>query len=413
MPAGTKYRLIIVTLFVLALSKLPAQNSLNFFTVDSTSYMLYMEKKWDELDIYCRLAITSGYDYYYLRMRAGIANYEQKKYRGAIKHFKKALDFNTDDETALEYLYYTHVYAGQYEEARWLSRHFNTELAKRLKTDRLKPVDMVTLEGGTKISDTSNAFKNPVYTQFGLNHYLFNRASLFHALSFYSQTENRFSVSQWQYYLSSAIPFKGGWLLSPGVHLLHSTSHFKRYDSVATGVTFAPYTYYLDSVTAQTTQLVAALNISKHTALFDFNFGAAANFMYNGNQYQLNGGIICYPFKSNRFYFGSGICLHSEDTLKTFNPAYSPFISITPFKRFTIVAANLSNKGANFAELNAYLVNNSIDRSPSRWVIIPSYSLSDKFHIYSVVGYETKREKTKDFEYHYGIFLLGLKYTPF
>ena len=120
---------LIILFFALSL-KLVAQDS-TFQNIDSKSYQLYLDKDWSELIKVSKKAIQNGEDYYYLRMRLGIAYYEQKKYNLSYTQFLEAKKFDNND-LLNEYLYYSYYFAGNYAEAEQLSNNFNDELKQKL-----------------------------------------------------------------------------------------------------------------------------------------------------------------------------------------------------------------------------------------------------------------------------------------
>ena len=65
-----------------------AQDTLNSAIVEQKSYQLYLDKNWNELIKFGNRAINSGFDYYYLQIRIGIAYFEKKNYSLAENHFK-------------------------------------------------------------------------------------------------------------------------------------------------------------------------------------------------------------------------------------------------------------------------------------------------------------------------------------
>jgi hypothetical protein len=75
--------------------------SLNY---DSLSYEQYLRKDWKALLETAKLMQEKGIDYYYLRMRLGIASLATHNFIGAEKHFRQALIFNPDDQNAIAYL---------------------------------------------------------------------------------------------------------------------------------------------------------------------------------------------------------------------------------------------------------------------------------------------------------------------
>jgi hypothetical protein len=78
--------------------------SLDFRKADSISLDLYTKKDWTALQKAGKSALRSDVDYYYLRMRLGIASYEQRNFTSAERHFRKALKFNNYDPIAQSYL---------------------------------------------------------------------------------------------------------------------------------------------------------------------------------------------------------------------------------------------------------------------------------------------------------------------
>ncbi|MDO8897299.1 MAG: hypothetical protein Q7V19_06585, partial [Bacteroidales bacterium] len=75
--------------------------SLNY---DSLSYEQYLRKDWKALLETGKLMQKNGMDYYYLRMRLGIASMATNNFIGAEKHFRQALIFNPGDQNAILYL---------------------------------------------------------------------------------------------------------------------------------------------------------------------------------------------------------------------------------------------------------------------------------------------------------------------
>jgi len=96
-----RFGLFIINLLVM--TNVFAQSD-DYKSVDSLTTDSYFRKDWSTLNKTGKLALQSGIDYYYLRMRLGIASYEQRNYAIAEKHFRKALLFNQYDVNAQSYL---------------------------------------------------------------------------------------------------------------------------------------------------------------------------------------------------------------------------------------------------------------------------------------------------------------------
>ena len=86
-----------------------AQARMDFTGVDTSTYRLYEKGEWKELTRVAREAYRQGIDYFYLRLRTGIAWYNLGNYMQAEINLEKALELNSTDRTAIEYLYYSYL----------------------------------------------------------------------------------------------------------------------------------------------------------------------------------------------------------------------------------------------------------------------------------------------------------------
>ncbi len=391
--------------------------------VEEYSYKLYLDKDWKQLSGFCDRAIRKDYDYYYLRMRAGIACYETGNYRKAVRHFLKALGFSSGDETAMRYLYESYQYAGQYEEARNISRRLDTASLRMTGADRLKALSFVSLEGAVKLSDSSAKFSPAVYMQLAGQHYINKRFSLFHALTYYGQNEYRQKIQQYQYYLSSNIPLRHRLLLSPAVHVLYNNLSVLQL-STTTSVSMTPAKPGKPSqqvvtvstntayVPRQTSAIAGALTLTQKLTYGDVSFGVTACVFDTANQYQVQAGLTVYPFGNRKLALGALVYHHTETDYKQSNLAVAPCISSLIHGKLLLSASWLGNRGGNVVESNAYLINNSIDVSLSRFNGMIEYSLLRHLSVYAVYSYDTRQEKFARFQYHYHLALAGIKFIP-
>lgn len=109
--------LIMATLLILSQASSMAAVKLDFTTVDMLTYRYYQEKKWDSVIVIGKQALRQEIDYYYLRVRLGIAYFEKTDYFPASTHLKKAMQFNSGDPVVAGYLYRAYVYTNRQEEA--------------------------------------------------------------------------------------------------------------------------------------------------------------------------------------------------------------------------------------------------------------------------------------------------------
>jgi hypothetical protein len=87
--------------------------TINFKTVEQTSYAYYMSGQWDSVITIGKIAEKSGIDYYYLNYRMGIAYYNRKNFFMASHYLEKALQQNAgahSDELFNRTLYLSYIY---------------------------------------------------------------------------------------------------------------------------------------------------------------------------------------------------------------------------------------------------------------------------------------------------------------
>jgi len=139
---SSKYKVLILRLLFYTIwtgvmlmwspAKTFGQEKSGFQYADSLTYNLYLNSEWEALTKAGNEALVQGLDYYYLRMRIGIAFFNLENYRIAAVHFEKALEFNKGDNVALDYLQKCLEWGGMEVEAAWLSKEYSTEVAGKV-----------------------------------------------------------------------------------------------------------------------------------------------------------------------------------------------------------------------------------------------------------------------------------------
>jgi hypothetical protein len=123
---------ICLCLALLALAPEIRAQQLSFARIDSLSYQAYLQNDWKKVIGYAKTGFKLGYDYYYLRMRAGIARFNRNQMTLANKQFRKALAFNQNDPVALEYLYASLLRSGDLAESRLLAANHSPAFREKL-----------------------------------------------------------------------------------------------------------------------------------------------------------------------------------------------------------------------------------------------------------------------------------------
>ena len=132
----------------------------NATTIDKDTYILWLAKDWDRLITIGKTAIKNGVDFYYLRVRMGIAYFEKKNYHKAIYHFEKAYKFNPNEYFLKEYLYFAYLYAGRQTEAGIFASSFTQSQKEKLKIDDGKFIDELKFTYNTSFNDDQSTTEN-------------------------------------------------------------------------------------------------------------------------------------------------------------------------------------------------------------------------------------------------------------
>ena len=468
MYISRKY-LVALCLFIICVNKqVKAGDTLTSMNVETVSLKLFNDKNWKELIPFCDKAIKQGFDYYYLRMRGGIACYETKKYRKAEAHFKKALSFNTGDDDATSYLYYCLIYNEKYEEAKWLSKSFNDAMAEKLGTKKAFPISFINLEGAEKLSSRTDSIGNALYYQVAVEHYLFKRVSLFHSFSFNGQTDYdnptihdsvvvplmplvhgqpppdstiRFTnttkrttiIQQYHYYLKANVPFKNNFLLSMSGQWIYekdkltANGYTQNYIKPTTlgpppNGGGPPDTLYAHKVTnnvpgqdvsTSLSNFILSASLKKYTTYVDYSIGALADIIANHNEYQVSGAVELHPLANNNLNIGCIGYLHWHQPFsQTSAVAFSPFLSFTPVKHLTVTADYMQNAQGNVVEYSGYYVNNTPFFIKNRYSVGVNYKIGKKVSVYANYGLENRGSRFSNFTFTNNLCLIGIAITP-
>lgn len=381
-----------------------AQSSLDSRTVEEISFRLLQEKKWDELIAFGRKSLDEQIDYFYLRLRLGIAYYESGRYRQARNQFEKALAFNSSDPVTQEYFYYSLLFTAQYDEARKFAATTDEPLKSKLTGNKnAVSATLLYTELGPKISNRNDLYTNAFYFQTGLSHTLGSSLSLSHIYTYYGQNLTEGSFSQFQYYVAGSIPLGKGWSLAPAFHLvgqkLDSTVFFSG------GFGRPPFT---STVSLGSTSLVGSIAISKSFSLAEMTYASGISNVEGFAQYIQQFTLSLYPLGNNRLVIGNTAYYHWEQKYGG-ALAFNPYLTIGLSSKLKLTGAYFTNRNLNLVERNGYFVNNSPDLTSSRWTGLADLTVNRHFSMYGLFMLENKR-MTSGVEFSYSTYILGLKY---
>ncbi len=391
---------IIVTFFLCCASSF-SQDEFSSSYVDVKSYQLYEAKDWDALILLTDSALEKGIDYYYLRMRIGIALYEQKKYLIAKNHFEKAIEFNSFEDLPKEYLFYCYFFTDHFEESRTLARTFSPDLKKKLYKN-WRAVDLFSGEGGTKMT-TSSEVPNAQYFQASLGHFIANRVYVYHAYTYYHQGTMQdwlWTINQHQYFIKASMPLKNDWNLAVSFHgigrilqtyAISYNSYPKPYDPMSTS------------------NFVESFSLRKSVGKFDYTIGSTVLWLDSLYQFQHDMSATYYPFANKKLALGGVFYVHTKNRYSQLNFAIVPYVSFKPSSKISFYASYLYNQGNNIAEWNGLLVNNSPDLTTGRLTLNATVRLTEDWDLSATYQYEMKQSiYTSD--YTFNSIFIGLKF---
>lgn len=324
-------KLIIIGIIAATASGIHAQEVMDFNSINAETYRLYLAGKWDSLNILGKQALRQGTDFYYLRMRMGIASYETKNFRKAAIHFNRALRLNQGDPGAMEYLYFALLMCGKTEDAMRIRNQFRGELALRLPVQKGK---LVQKAGAGILQTNSNTRKllsgpeNPFhdlppgiqyltrrFTNLSLNlensitpgfrlvhnyNYLNKVNHLYYNDGFNSVELPDQQVGQHQYYFSPVVTTPLGCTFSPMIHLIG----FKYETLIPTEQGFQGGTADLERVTERKTDIATGLDFSRAIGPVDLNLGGWFARLNHARQLQGRFGFTFFPMGNLNLYAG-------------------------------------------------------------------------------------------------------------
>ena len=351
-----------------------AQKKVSFVYLDSLSYQQYLNKDWNGLIKTTRTAYQNDIDYYYMRMRTGIAFYEKHRYIPAEKHFRKAEQFNNIDKINKEYVYYSKLFSGKQKDAylyysenkSFLKKsvglekkgvtsfsidvvyhsNLNKDVASLIKRDEITPNGLQQITLDYKL--TSFKFVHDLNDYFRLIH----GGSFLNKNSYYllndsiaSLEEEVQGINQLQYYGGLSLNPGAGFNILGGIHLLHYS-----FPAISTGGTGFSSTY----IPGYTGNFYSSrFSVYKYLGLFNFGGGVSYSNLNFKNQFQKDFRLVFYPLGNLNLYSLSNVYLVSEN-YNTTTDEYVSMKQVVGFKTFSNLWMEAS---AHLGEIKNYTSN--------------------------------------------------------
>ena len=376
--------LVIVFIFTHSIS---FSQELNVGEVDRKTFQLYQEKNWKELIKEGKEALNQGLDFFYLRMRLGIAFYEQKNYLSAIPHFRKALTFNDEDKFAQEYYYFALLYSGQALEARKYAATLPTvtTLAWGYKPEQVfhslsmqytfsqnmdhSLLDNYTFNGNSSAEGSQIILRDFHLFNVGLTHRIGKSTSVYHQYSYLYKDQLLYErnatsgelfpsreLMQNQYYLRINTALGMGWDMAFYIHYLHVSDAINTSSQGWQGGNFSGET------SVRQHDYVAGFQLQKQWGLIKLAFSTSFSGIREANQWQQHGAFIFYPLGNLNVYTVSGLYHHTDHLGEPYATGYWVYQQTVGWKAWTNTWFELYGawgQSRNFFSQNAMYVYNT------------------------------------------------------
>ncbi len=407
MDKAKKY--LILILFATGSLAIRAQeNSMTFREADSLSLDLYNKGEWKDLISLCNQAIREGYDYYYLRMRAGIASFETRRYMKAALHFREALVFNENDPVAEEYLYGCYLELNRSTDAINTFDKLPPSAREKLKktlpllhrlnieagpifSDQMQEYDLIDLDGEDNIYGQADITRQGYYFSPGLAWGFKKGYGIYGA---YSQVglskekrvkigdslyvDDKYPLTQSQFYLSGMVPLGRGFYVLPAVNFIldRYETIMPLYDSASAGYLFSREQTKLQSY-------IGYLLVMKDFHIVQTGIFAAISNLNEKEQIQAGFQIVVFPWGNLNFYLSSKLLNNRNDGIN--NIIFEQMVGTRIFKPVWLELCVTVGQLKNYHEHNAFVVYNITDKIQfkggakliytidSRWTVTAEY----------------------------------------
>ncbi len=388
------YKIIILVFIISFPNLLLAQEQKDFTYYNNETYRLYQEANWESLAKLGKEGLSAGHDFYYMRMRIGIAFYEQQKYIQAIPQFEKALEFTPGSQDAMSYLYYCHIYLGRTNEAK---KYYD------INEEEGQFISSLAFEPGIKLSDNKAYTRDTRYAFFGLGHNISKSISLFHG---YQRLVADFALPPDQ---SNPIPGPSGGI--NGNETIYSVKQNEYYAALTIlagkGFYLIPAYHFQDvkSDTYHGRNNVFSFQLAKWLGKLKLYGGVSFSEINDLNQQQYEGGLVLYPMGNYNLFFQTQATYHSENS----NSNIVSFSKVG-FKLFSTTWIDFSYSYGdmiNYSDMNGYVVYNQLDVITSKWGITLNQSIGKHF-LYLNYTKENKEEYLTGTPFAHNDIILGL-----
>lgn len=319
-----KYFILILFAGFTALMPVRGQQS-DFRVTESLTYRYYLEKNWDSVIYAGKMGLKNNIDYFYLRIRMGIAFYEKGKISKAIHHLNNAYRFNSSDTTTMEYLYFSYLKYNRLLYQNFIASKMPSSARKRILGQTPLHTNGFYFSGGyffdgkvdpaaLNIKGRENIYGEIDYPLsafvFGLNYrHYFGGIALNAAYQYFPSSrskqfaigpgfiQRKYDIAEHHFYLNTEVSMKNSLTIVPAFQYqyLAFTSPSAVWDSVSLIYHFPETEYVYNNVTG-------SLGLYKDVDVFSLGISGSYSRIYENNAVQAGLLFTWFPFGNMKFY---------------------------------------------------------------------------------------------------------------
>lgn len=360
-----------------------SQENTNLLKIDSITFALYEKQQWSELIELGEAAIKNGIDFYYLRMRLGIARYEQHNYRHAVPHFERALVLYPADQLATEYLYYSYLFSGRKSDSRRITPLLNETTKAKMGIKKSLMLEELYFEGGPAVSNISNLeenWENPAaadtiyssttyftgynYFHGGIRLNILPNLSIYQGYGHLNATAQQnirdFTMeyepfervaTQDEYYGNIELSLKKGLKITGAAHFLWIG--YDRRDAFYNQSGILTF----DTVANSEDDYVLSLAVMKEFTFGSLNISGTYGRSDKDTINQLGASFVYYPFGNINFYGATGMINFWD--IEGYRPIFTQEIGGKIYKNLWFEGNVTIGQLQNYAEKNAFVIYNA------------------------------------------------------
>ncbi|WP_456376374.1 hypothetical protein [Lutibacter sp.] len=372
---------IIVLLF--GISSSAQKKQLSFKQVDSTTYAQYLKQDWKSLLDLGKQSRAESIDFYYLKVRMGIAYFKEGKMLSAIQLLEEAYKVNSFDVVVQEYLYWAYRYSGLILESRLFYSTMDKKLKKKinldlpfvttlslniLATNNLDYDQMLEIGTNSENNDIRFFPKNYQLYSLGMSHPLSKKVNLYHQLSvMYTnslQQENSggefinetYEGKETRYYADVTVALGNRWYLDTYFNVIFGKYDNLNIDDTTLSARGGPGTIFsASSSTITYTDVVFGGSITKASYFVKNTLSVSVSNLNGLNQFQAGYSIFLYPLGSTLIVPFGSIQYQIQDPDS--NVVFTGGLSYST-EKFSITGFGTTGKINNFIASNGAIIYN-------------------------------------------------------